>query len=96
MAKKDKIPCRVCGKLFEPCAYCQEHSDTFRWRNFACSEDCARKYVAEAIEYRASQKKKKQGVRKVKNKVEVDASENKEIIKTDVNEIVEDKPSIDN
>lgn len=96
MAKKDKIPCRVCGKLFEPCAYCQEHSDTFRWRNFACSEDCARKYVAEAIEYRASQKKKKQGVRKVKNKVEVNTSENKEIIKTDVNEIVEDKPSIDN
>lgn len=96
MAKKDKIPCRVCGKLFEPCAYCQEHSDTFRWRNFACSEDCARKYVAEAIEYRASQKKEKQGVRKVKNKVEVNTSENKEIIKTDVNEIVEDKPSIDN
>ena len=96
MAKKDKIPCRVCGKLFEPCAYCQEHSDTFRWRNFACSEDCARKYVAEAIEYRASQKKKKQGVRKVKNKVEVDALENKEIIKTDVNEAVEEETSTDN
>lgn len=93
MAKKDKIPCRVCGKLFEPCAYCQEHSDTFRWRNFACSEDCARKYVAEAIEYRASQKKKKQGVRKVKNKAETNVSVDKEIIKTDVNEAVEEETS---
>ena len=26
MAAK-KIPCRVCGKLFEPCAYCKSHGD---------------------------------------------------------------------
>lgn len=51
MAKKT-IPCRVCGKQFEPCAFCQKNGDIFRWRNFACSLECANKYVAEAIAYR--------------------------------------------
>lgn len=57
MTEKKKIPCRVCGELFTPCAYCQSHSDVFRWRNFACSIECATKYVNEAIAYRETQKK---------------------------------------
>lgn len=56
--KKDKIPCRVCGKLFKPCSYCQSHSDVFRWRNFACSRECATKYVNDTIAYRKSLKNK--------------------------------------
>ena len=56
--KKKKIPCRVCGKLFEPCAYCQDHSDVFRWRNFACSRECAEKYINETIAYRESSRNK--------------------------------------
>lgn len=56
MAKK-MIPCKVCGKMFEPCGYCQKHQDVFRWRNFACSLECANKYVAEAIAYREKDKK---------------------------------------
>lgn len=58
MAKK-MIPCRVCGKDFEPCAYCQSHADVFRWRNFACSKECAYKYVEEVTKYRESLHKKK-------------------------------------
>lgn len=58
MAKKEKIPCRVCGKLFEPCGYCQEHSEVFKWRNFACSRECAQKYIADTIAYRESLRKK--------------------------------------
>ncbi len=58
MAKKKMIPCRVCGKMFEPCAYCQAHSDVFRWRNFACSIGCAEKYINEAIAYREAKAKK--------------------------------------
>lgn len=59
MANTDKktkslIPCRVCGKLFEPCAYCQSHTDTFRWRNFACSKECAIKYIDDTEKYRKS------------------------------------------
>lgn len=53
MAEK-KIPCRVCKKLFEPCAYCKSHEDTFRWRNFACSRECAAKYIEETTAYRES------------------------------------------
>lgn len=51
MSKKKKIPCRVCGTYFVPCAYCQSQNDVFRWRNFACSIECAKKYVNEAIAY---------------------------------------------
>lgn len=57
MSGKKKIPCRVCGKLFEPCTYCQSHSDVFRWRNFACSIECAYKYINDTIAYRKSLKK---------------------------------------
>jgi len=60
MAEKKKIPCRVCGKLFEPCAYCQSHDDVFRWRNFACSRECATKYINETIAYRKSLNKKEE------------------------------------
>ena len=58
MAEKKKIPCRVCGKLFEPCAYCQSHANVFRWRNFACSRECATKYINDTIAYRESLKNK--------------------------------------
>lgn len=56
MQKNKLIPCRVCGKLFEPCATCQAHNDIFRWRNFACSKECAEKYISETITYRNSLK----------------------------------------
>ncbi len=59
MANKKMIPCRVCGNLFEPCATCQAHNDMFRWRNFACSRECAEKYIAETIAYRNSLKEDK-------------------------------------
>lgn len=54
MSSKKKIPCRVCGKLFAPCSYCQSHADIFRWRNFACSIECATTYVNEAIAYNSN------------------------------------------
>ena len=59
MSEKKKIPCRVCGKLFEPCSYCQSHADVFRWRNFACSRECAAKYIDDTIAYRESLKQLK-------------------------------------
>ena len=60
MAEKKKIPCRVCGKLFVPCSYCQSHADVFRWRNFACSRGCAAKYINDTISYRESLKRKEE------------------------------------
>ena len=70
MSDKKKIPCRVCGKLFEPCAYCQEHADVFRWRNFACSIKCAKKYVTDAMAYRESLKNTKQDNEEKKSMIE--------------------------
>ncbi len=57
MVKPKMIPCRVCGKLFKPCGYCQSHSDVFRWRNFACSRECAGKYISDTTAYRELQHK---------------------------------------
>ena len=62
MVKTKKIPCRVCGKPFKPCGYCQSHTDVFRWRNFACSKECATKYINDTIAYRNSLKDKKYAV----------------------------------
>lgn len=61
--QRKTIKCRVCGKPFEPCDYCQDNQEVFRWRNFACSLKCAEKYINETIEYRKSGSN---------NKVEVD------------------------
>lgn len=54
--EKKMIPCRVCGKMFIPCSYCQEHMDIFRWRNFACSKECAVEYIEKATNYRENNK----------------------------------------
>ncbi len=81
MAEKKKIPCRVCGKLFEPCAYCQLHDDVFRWRNFACSRECATKYINDTISYRKSLKWEKEEVSSIDVKTE-----------QSVEEVLEDKP----
>lgn len=82
MAKeKKKIPCRVCGKLFEPCAYCQSHADVFRWRNFACSRECATKYINDTIAYRESLKNKETEIVKEVESV-VSATENVSVEKS--------------
>lgn len=85
MANKKMIPCRVCGNLFEPCATCQAHNDIFRWRNFACSRECATKYINDTIAYRESLKTHNK--RKMDKKVDT-ASLNK------VNDITEKSTSV--
>ncbi len=73
MSKKKKIPCRVCGKLFEPCSYCQSHADIFRWRNFACSRECATTYINDTITYReVSKRNKKRIIETVEETINVD------------------------
>ena len=49
------IPCRQCGKMYKPCVFCQEHNDVWRWRNFCCSLECAKKYVKSSRAYREAQ-----------------------------------------
>lgn len=56
MSHETLIKCRVCGKFYKPCLYCQSHTDVFRWKNFACSRECALKYINDTISYRQSLK----------------------------------------
>lgn len=58
MSKPKQISCKVCGKLFTPCGWCRDNNSTFRWRNFACSIECAKAYVAQAEKYNEQQMEK--------------------------------------
>lgn len=55
MASKIQKPCRICGKMFTPCADCENDKTMFRWKRFTCSLDCAKKYFAKIDESRKSQ-----------------------------------------
>ncbi len=70
MVGKKKIPCRVCGKMFVPCSYCEPQSNVFRWRSFACSKECATKYLNDTIAYRESLKNKQPENEKVESQAD--------------------------
>ncbi len=44
MASKVQKPCRICGKMFMPCADCENDKTMFRWKRIACSPECAKEY----------------------------------------------------
>ena len=44
MANKIQKPCRVCGKIFTPCADCENDKTMFHWKKFTCSFNCAKEY----------------------------------------------------
>ncbi len=46
MANKIQKPCRVCNKMFTPCADCEADKTMFRWKKFTCSLNCAKEYFA--------------------------------------------------
>lgn len=53
MGYKVTRPCRVCGRLFVPCQDCG--GSAFRWRAFACSPECAKRYFAAVEDARRGQ-----------------------------------------
>ena len=87
MSEKKKIHCRVCGKLFEPCSYCQSNADIFRWRNFACSRECAAKYINDTITYRETLKHSKENTSESveAEKIDTEVSTNKNTTKRKYN-----------
>lgn len=52
MATKVQKPCKICGKMFTPCADCENDKTMFRWKRVACSPECAKKYFAKIEESR--------------------------------------------
>lgn len=55
MANKIQKPCRICGKMFTPCADCENDKTMFRWKRFTCSLECAKEYFAKINESRKPQ-----------------------------------------
>ena len=44
MANKVQKPCKICGKMFTPCADCENDKTMFRRKRVACSPKCAKVY----------------------------------------------------
>lgn len=58
-----KKPCRICGKLYIPCSYCEHENTAFHWRAVACSRECAAEYFRRVTAARD----KKNGISKSSN-----------------------------
>ena len=64
MAKKQKT-CRICGKLYTPCSYCENDKMAFHYRAYCCSAACARVYLALVQEARTKQSEQTQSIENV-------------------------------
>lgn len=53
MGKIKKI-CRICGKEYTPCSYCEGDQMAFHYRTICCSRECAKVYLARVIDARKS------------------------------------------
>ena len=58
MANKVQKPCKICGRMFTPCADCENDKTMFRWKRVACSPECAKEYFAKIEESRQPRVKK--------------------------------------
>lgn len=55
MSKATK-KCRICGKTYTPCGYCESDKMAFHYRTICCSRDCAKIYLARVLEARGQLK----------------------------------------
>lgn len=51
MVKVKKI-CRICGKEYTPCSYCENDKMAFHYRTICCSRECAYIYLDRVLEAR--------------------------------------------
>ena len=85
MAKVKKI-CRICGKTYTPCSYCENDQMAWHYRTICCSAECARVYMARVLEAREQNKNEtKEETNAENNSVEpseqIETSEQKAVIK---------------
>ena len=55
LAKTKKI-CRICGKEYTPCGYCEGDKIAFHYRTICCSRSCAEVYLKRVLEAREKSK----------------------------------------
>ena len=60
MAYKVQKPCRVCGKMYTPCADCERDRTAFHWRTVACSIGCGMEYFKMVEEARKPKEENKE------------------------------------
>lgn len=85
---KVKKNCRICGKEYTPCSYCENDKMAFHYRTICCSRKCAEVYLARVLEAR-------QKVNEIKESEAI--SQESVVINDDAqsfeqNQIVEEKP----
>ena len=49
---KVKKNCRICGKEYTPCSYCENDQMAFHYRTICCSRKCAEVYLSRVLEAR--------------------------------------------
>lgn len=49
--------CRICGKTYTPCGYCEGDQMAFHYRTICCSRECAKVYLTKVLEARGQLKK---------------------------------------
>ena len=85
---KVKKKCRICGKEYTPCSYCENDKMAFHYRTICCSRKCAEVYLARVLEAR-------QKVNEIKESDTVSqesATVNDDAQSFEQNQIVEEKP----
>ena len=85
---KVKKKCRICGKEYTPCSYCENDKMAFHYRTICCSRKCAEVYLARVLEAR-------QKVNEIKESEAI--SQESVVINDDAqsfeqNQIVDEKP----
>lgn len=93
MSYKVQKPCKVCGKMYTPCGYCESDKSAFHWRTVACSYACGQEYLRRVMEARSKNKEKTENKeetttsnkvvetkfnKKMSKRVEIKANKNKE------------------
>lgn len=69
---KVQKPCKVCGKMYTPCADCENDKTMFRWRTVACSIECGRKYFELVENARKSNKESSDSTENMENEAVVE------------------------
>ncbi len=72
MASKVQKPCRICGKMFTPCANCENDKTMFRWKRVACSPECAKEYFSKVEEIRLHHAKNSETCANKVENIEID------------------------
>ena len=87
MAKVKKI-CRICGKEYTPCSYCENDKMAFHYRTICCSRKCAQVYLSRVLDARQKLSENKESeIVNLESQNVVDESQY-----VNQNQIVEEKP----